>query len=146
MAEPVAPPFEDQLAIREVFARYAWAYDCRDFEAVGRLFTADGVMVAAGRDRRTGRQEIVSWLRQHVVENHLDKVMQHHVQHLVLDGNADRCRAWSYWMVPARIQGGGCVVGAFGWYEDELVKQADRWYFQRRAFHDGMPDGLPWEG
>ncbi len=130
-----APPLEDQLAIRELFARYAWAYDCRDFEAVRRTFVADGVMIAAGRDRRKGRDEIVSWLRKHIEAHHLDKVMQHHVQHLVLDGDVAMCRAWSYWLVPVHIIGGGCLVGSFGWYEDELVKQDGQWLFSQRAFY-----------
>lgn len=139
-----APPLEDQLAIRELFARYAWAYDCRDFEAVGEAFVANGVMIAAGRDRREGRDEIVRWLREHIAANHHDKIMQHHVHHLVLNGGVDRCQAWSYWMVPARVIGSGCVVGSFGWYEDELVKEGGQWRFSQRAFYDDMPKALPW--
>lgn len=139
------PPLDDQMAIRDLFARYAWAYDCRDFEAVSQTFVTNGLMVVSGIDRCEGREEIARQFRKYLEQNHADKTMQHHIQHLVLDGNSEFCRAWSYWTVPVHISDGGCHVGALGWYEDELVKEQGQWLFRQRLIHDGMPTALPWE-
>lgn len=138
------PPIEEQLGIQQLFARYAWAYDCRDFDAIGETFEDDGVIVMSGTERAEGREGIARWFRDYVEKTHPGKTMQHHIQHLVLDGNAEFCRAWSYWMVPVQIPGQGCLVGAVGWYEDELVRVRGQWLFRQRLIHDGMPDALPW--
>jgi hypothetical protein len=136
---------EDRLEIRDLFAHYAWAYDCRDFAAVGETFVPDGVLIAEGRDRSEGRAAIAEGMRRHIDAHHLDKVMQHHIDHLLLEGDGSECRAYSYWMVPVRIIGGGCIVGSLGWYEDVLVKSAGRWFFKQRVFRSDMPKALPWK-
>jgi hypothetical protein len=133
------------MEIRALLSRYAWAYDCRDFAAVSETFVPEGVLIAEGRDRSEGRAAIAEGMRAHIEARHLNKVMQHHVDHLLLDGDGGKCRAYSYWMVPARIIGGGCIVGAFGWYEDDLVKVDGRWLFKQRVFRSDMPTALPWK-
>ena len=56
------PPVEDELAIRELYARYSWALDTGDTDGYCALFTPDALATeetASGElEERRGREEI----------------------------------------------------------------------------------------
>ncbi len=136
--------WEDHQGIQELFSDYAWAYDSRDFVAMSETFAPGGVMYIAG-ESYTGRPLIAHFVETHVLERHLDKVMQHHVTHLKVFADGDDYRAYSYWMVSGQLLAdGSAFVGALGWYEDVITKSDGRWFFKQRRLLDGMPKGLPW--
>ncbi len=136
---------DDKEAVRELFSRYAWGYDCRDYEAVGETFLPDGVLIGP-EGPLSGRAAIQAWMHAHVQEHHADKVMQHHIDHLLIEGDETRCRAQSYWTVIVHYGDGSCGVGSLGWYDDTLVKLDGQWFFEERRFNLDMPDRAPWRG
>ena len=137
--------WEDYQGIQLLISDYAWAYDCRDFVAMSETFVPDGVMHIGG-GAYEGRALIAHFVETHVQEQHLDKVMQHHIAHLKVFADGDDFRAYSYWMVPGQMLADrSAFVGALGWYQDVITKTDGRWLFKERRMHDGMPQGLPWD-
>jgi hypothetical protein len=100
------PPVEDELAIRELYARYSWALDTGDTDGYCALFTADAEATeetSSGElEVRKGRGEI----RKLVLKFHERQDFpghQHQMDQLIFEpdpkGRADhlqvRCYAWA---------------------------------------------------
>ena len=138
---------QDRVDISDLLAKYVWAYDCRQYEEVGKVFLPDGILESPGRFRVKGRKEIVEWLREHVESKHSTKVMQHVISHSRYFTVGDEIRVYSYWMVPARedVSKPECVIGNFGWSEDTVVKKEGAWLIKKRYFTTGVPKSFPWE-
>jgi len=62
-------------------------------------------------------------------------MMKHCVMNEIIKVNGDQATAKSY-IVVVRSKGEGALVnGLAGRYEDQLVKQGDRWLFKNRKVH-----------
>jgi uncharacterized protein (TIGR02246 family) len=61
MAAPLTA--KDRLGIFDLFARYAWAYDCGDAEAYAETFTEDGVLADENDLRAVGRPAIAEAIK-----------------------------------------------------------------------------------
>lgn len=135
---------EDRLDIFDLFARYAWAYDCGDADAYAAVFTADGLLADEGELHAEGRPAIRA-----AIATFFDlrgaNVWQHHNAHLRMSGDGSACTVWSYWAVLERRHAdGGYGVGSLGYYLSRCVKQDGAWYFSERRFFMDMPKALPW--
>jgi uncharacterized protein (TIGR02246 family) len=135
---------EDRLDIFDLFARYAWAYDCGDAEAYAAVFTPDGILADQKDLRAVGRpaiREAVGTFFQQRGSN----VWQHHNNHLRMQGGGRACRVWSYWSVMEhRHADGGYGVRSLGYYLSDCVKQHGTWFFSGRTFYMDMPPVVPW--
>lgn len=135
---------EDRLDIFDLFARYAWAYDCGDAEAYAAVFTPDGVLADQKDLHAVGRDAIREAIK--VYFGHRgNNVWQHHNNQLRMQGDGRSCRVWSYWTVMEhRHADGGYGVGSLGYYLSDCVKEHGTWYFKERTFYMDMPPKVPW--
>jgi hypothetical protein len=141
---PTGMSAEDRLDIFDLFARYAWAYDCSDAEAYAETFASDGVL-RGNQLLVTGRPAIRDAIKA-FFEMRGTSLWQHHNDHLRMSGSATECTVWSYWAVleHQRIDD-RYGIGQLGHYFSRCVKLEGRWYFKERAFFLDLTDGLPWK-
>ncbi len=133
---------DDRLDILDLFARYAWAYDCGDAEAYAATFTQDAVLSDELGFRADGREAIRKGIVTYF-ELRGASVWQHHNDHLRIEGDGSSCVVHSYWAVIEHRVDGGFGVGSLGWYVSHCVKTAEGWRFVSRRFNYDMPKGLP---
>jgi uncharacterized protein (TIGR02246 family) len=143
MSQPLSA--EDRLAILDLFARYAWAYDCGDAQAYADTFTPDGVLADENDLRAVGRPAIAEAIRTFFDMRGGD-VWQHHNDHLRIQGDADQCTVHSYWAVLThRRTDDGYGVSSLGWYVSRCRKIDGVWLLAERTFYMDMPKNLPYE-
>lgn len=135
---------EDRLAILDLFAEYAWAYDVGDAEAYADTFTSDGILADDAGLRAEGRAAIIEVVR-YFFDIRGTNIWQHQNDHLRMFGDFHRCTVFSYWAVLEQSRETGLrQIVSLGWYESECVKVTGIWRFASRTFHSGMPPSLPW--
>ena len=137
---------EDLLDLQDLHARYAWALDTGDAQGVADLFAPDAVMMGTNGAVHNGRSAIAAYCRS-VVENPVYKGSQHHVGHPMIQGDATKAAGRLYWNVlRADQKTGDTKVHMLGYYQDEYVKQGDRWFFTKREIHPWREGEIPWVG
>ena len=134
---------EDRLDIFDLFARYAWAYDCGDADAYAGVFTEDGLLADQGDLHAVGRTAIREAIKT-FFEMRGDSAWQHHNAHLRMQGDGKDCVVHSYWAVLEHRPDGGFGVGSLGWYRSVCVRQEAGWFLRERTFYMDMPKALPW--
>jgi len=128
----------DELAIRDLVARYADAVVRRDESAWGDTWAEKGEWTVMGRTA-TGREQVVElW---NTLMATLPFVIQlPHSAMLSIDGD----RATGRWYITEHGQrADGAGMQMFGVYHDEYGKEDGRWRFIRRRFdplYAGAPD------
>ena len=128
----------DELAIRELVARYAATVGCGDLEAWSRTWAEDGEWEVLGQTSR-GREAVTNRLGE--LLGGLEFVVQI-ASGGVLDILDDT--ATGYWQITehGRFSGGGPLL-TLGVYRDQYVRAEGDWFFARRGFHSiyvGPPD------
>jgi hypothetical protein len=125
---------EDRFAIQDLVARYAWALDTGDVDALVACFVPDGLVIEdvfEEADRWQGRDGLRR-LGEHyrAVPNFPGR--QHHVSQLLVEGSGERRSARSFAYV-TECRGEPPYVTRFaGYYEDQLVKVDGTWLFSER--------------
>jgi hypothetical protein len=111
---------DDRAAIRELIASYALALDAGDIDGCVQLFAADAEFLAYGRSF-AGHDGIGKMLRDAPRGLHLTGVSYIEVRHDTASARSQVLfvRAGSLQLRPAL-------------YDDELVRIAEHWRFQRR--------------
>jgi hypothetical protein len=129
---------EDQLAIRDVIARYAWALDTGDVEGFVACFCRDGVLiwdVFATPDRWEGHEAL-----RHFATFFRDQPSsagrQHHVSNIVITPSEGRARARSYAAVALRQGDGPHLLSVMGYYEDLFRREDGEWRLAERVIRD----------
>ncbi|GAA4431077.1 hypothetical protein GCM10023169_35250 [Georgenia halophila] len=118
---------EDRYAIRELYARYAWARSTADVEAFVELFTPGATVRDEGEqfDGAEGvRTYIDSWVRRRGSAGQQYWIMQQ-----VLEGDAHSCSVRAFLMTPMLNPIGtpSMVYYRFGHLADRLVKDGRTW-------------------
>jgi uncharacterized protein (TIGR02246 family) len=117
----------DHLAIRELTARYNRAFDDVDSEAWADTFTPDGVMEYSGGPPISGRDALIEMSRK------TGYGFVHITTDPIIEVDGDRATQSCTLIVANRSKAGDPVAIAMtGRYEDELVRTADGWRFERR--------------
>jgi ketosteroid isomerase-like protein len=135
---------EDLEQIRQLFIDYKHVLDGKDFSGYASLFAEDGEFVAIAGGAR-GRAEIEAMVAAMPGTDLLAAEVGDDF-HLVLNpqiqldaGDPDRARAQSTWAYVVKGDDGGPVLAKLGHYDDELVREDDRWRFLRRAAPMDIP-------
>jgi uncharacterized protein (TIGR02246 family) len=128
----------DELALRELVARYADAVCRRDAAAWGATWAADGEWQIMGQTAQ-GRDEIVALWERFMAG--IPQVIQIPHEGLI---EIDGARASLRWYVTeqGKLADGSALVMT-GIYLDECVKEDEVWLFAKRVFHSlysGPPD------
>jgi hypothetical protein len=127
----------DRMEIQELVARYCWAIDTRDGEALAATFTPDGVF--DGGRRFEGREQLIGFGRgDHVAPNRPETAAQHWVTNMVFAGHDGGATVRSYFVRHSIVDGAPALTRV-GYYIDELVKSAGQWLFKSRQYRDWPP-------
>ena len=134
---------EDRLDIFDLFARYAWAYDCGDAQAYAGVFTDDGLLSDQGALHAVGRKAIAQAIQVFFDQRGVN-AWQHHNDHLRIEGAGEACTVHSYWLLAEfNRQSSEHLLRAMGWYVTHCRKVDGRWLIAERVFHFETPQGLP---
>ena len=123
---------EDQLAIRDLAARYNHAIDSGDGGAYAATFVEDGVLDAGDQLVVEGRDALHDFA---VAFAGSTRAPRHVATNLVVDGDGDRAELRAYVQLftlvgdPPRQE-----VAASGTYADTLARVDGSWRFVRRTF------------
>ena len=134
--------YEDRSEILDLIARYGQYFDSGNGEAYASLFTEDGELNYPGeqvngpRGSVKGRKSLSDFAAGVGQRRGLKKVGIHHLGNTILVKVApDRMRARTP-VLTGELDATRTYAAAFngyGVYEDDLVKTADGWRFQKRT-------------
>jgi ketosteroid isomerase-like protein len=130
-----AIPVADRLAIHELLARYAWALDTGDLDALVACFTPDAVVIEQvfeDPDRWEGHVGIRR-LGQHYFSAPGFPGRQHHVTQVLIDGDDSLARVRAFTFVTECRGEPPFVLRFAGYYEDQVVKRHGEWLFTQRV-------------
>ncbi len=134
----------DRLEIQDLFARYSFAIDERDWNALDAIFTPDAKIDYSETGGATGTYpEIKAWL-----PGALERfpMFQHMVATTKLDIAGDEARSRTILFNPMthRAADGAEQVFFIGlWYRDRLVRTADGWRIAERYEDMGWTHNVP---
>lgn len=121
----------DELAIRQLVARYADAVNRRDETLWASTWDEAGVWMLPGREV-SGREAVVDLWR--AAMGGFEFVAQ-----LIYQGTIEinENRATGRWYLSEHLRPAGTDAGRFtiGTYADEYVRHGDEWFFARRQYH-----------
>jgi hypothetical protein len=124
----------DRIAIHELLARYAWALDTGDVEALVACFTPDAVMIEEvfeEPDRWVGHAGIRR-LAEHYFGVPDFPGRQHHVSQVLCEGDSRACTVRSFAFVTECRGEPPYVLRFAGHYLDRVVKTGGTWRFRER--------------
>lgn len=134
----------DRLEIQDLFARYSFAIDERDWDALDTVFTPDAVIDFSETGGAKGSvAEIKRWLP--VAMERFSK-FQHMVAttKLMLDGDRATSRTILFNPMVHRAQNGSEQIFFIGlWYRDGLVRTAEGWRIAERYEEMGYAHNVP---
>lgn len=134
----------DRIEIQDLFARYSFAIDEREWDALDGVFTPDAKIDYTETGGAKGTlAEIKEWL-----PTALERfpTFQHMVAttKLMLDGNRATSRTILFNPMTFRPEGGPDQVFFIGlWYRDQLVRTADGWRIAERHEEMGWSHNVP---
>ncbi|OYW87441.1 MAG: hypothetical protein B7Z20_05125 [Sphingobium sp. 32-64-5] len=130
-------PADDRLDIIELMARYAWAYDTSNADALAATFTPDGVLEVTGKPMVTDRSGFPAFLAVAAGLRKGREGWQHLTDHHVFaDYDGRHCTVYSYYLVPeSDATGGDVTLRAMGYYVSHCVRTEEGWLFARREVH-----------
>src|SRR5437016_14685290 len=96
---------QDRLDILDLYARQAWALDTGDVEAYVASFADDALLDLAQQHR--GHQAIRRFAEDFRAKDVGVPGSQHHIDQVVMDGDADRCSVRAYVIRTYRMPGRG---------------------------------------
>ncbi|MDE2437196.1 MAG: nuclear transport factor 2 family protein [Sphingomonadales bacterium] len=123
----------DRIEIQDLFARYSFAIDERDWDALDRVFTPDACIDYSEAGGATGHYpEIKAWLPVALARF---PMFQHMVATTRLDITGDEARSRTILFNPMVHRGDAGEEQVFFiglWYRDRLVRTADGWRIAER--------------
>ena len=133
---------EDRLVIQELYARYCWAMDTGDPDALVATYTPTGVFSPPTNLVVIGHDALRKWAIGRAAFRLTEATTngQHWNANLVLEGDGQSARGRCYFMrIMHTREPMSVVFDASGWYEDELRKVDGAWKFQSRNGTRNMP-------
>jgi ketosteroid isomerase-like protein len=128
----------DELAIREVIARYAWALDTGDVDGFVACFCRDGVLVwdAFEEPERWQGAEALRHFASFFRSLPTSAGRQHHVSNTIVTPLGDGARSRSYVAVAVRQGEGPHLLSVMGYYEDWFRREDGHWRLAERVIRD----------
>jgi hypothetical protein len=140
--EFMATVLEEKDAIHETIANYCFYLDGGEFDKWVDMFTDDGVLDAEPLGVTKGKDALLAFTK-NFYQSKGSPMGKHCVMNESIKVTGNEATAKSYFIViRSKGEGGlGVVNSAAGHYEDQLVKQGDRWLFKKRKLRiDLMED------
>jgi hypothetical protein len=126
---------EDQMAIEQLLHRYCHVLDRGTVDEIVALFHRDAVLLPAYESdaRHVGRDAVRAWYTNY------DRTLRANVHHLrhkiacpVIEISGNTATSVCYLDADAIPTGSDESIVLVGRYDDELVKEAGRWWFKER--------------
>lgn len=134
----------DRLEIQDLFARYSFAIDERDWDALDGIFTPDAQIDYSETGGAKGTYpKIRAWLP---VALERFPTFQHMVATTKLDIAGDEARSRTILFNPMTHRSGDGAEQVFFiglWYRDRLVRTADGWRIAERYEEMGWTHNVP---
>jgi 3-phenylpropionate/cinnamic acid dioxygenase small subunit len=134
----------DRLEIQDLFARYSFAIDERDWDALDGIFTPDARIDYTETGGAKGSyRDIKAWLPRALEQF---PVFQHMVAttKLTLDGDEAASRTILFNPMVHRNEAGEDTTFFIGlWYRDKLVRTSDGWRIAERYEEMGYTHNVP---
>jgi ketosteroid isomerase-like protein len=123
---------EDRLDIIERLARYAWALDTGDVEALVANFTDDAVvkMMSSDWQGRDGVRKFAERFR----DDPTFPGRMHHISQTIIEGDGDQASVRSYGVITHRMPNGVNFICWQGYYSDTVVRQQGKWLIKSRHY------------
>lgn len=132
---------EAREAIRELIFAYGDSLDRRDFVAFSELFHRDRGTWVGGFGQATGRDAIFALMDEYL--GHAGEPIEptsHHVfSNIRISVEADRAEATTKWTFVVPAADGGPEWVYLGHYQDQFIREGQRWYFLRREAFTDIP-------
>ena len=122
---------EDRLAIADLFARYMWAIDTGDVDALVSCFTEDGTLQSPALGRSSGRDEIRAFAQRFAEYRRRGSQLRHVISNLLVEMDGPRASARCYLLVYLTRDGQRRLLGP-GRYDCSLRKEEGAWRFADR--------------
>ena len=123
-----------RLEIQELLARYCHTLDAREWDQFAGLFTKDAeVDYSQFEGPRGGVAVLVPFLQtvMSAMESTLHAISTISIQ---LRGDVADVRCCAHvTLVPKVAQGDGLITNVGLWYQDEVVKEGERWLIRKRT-------------
>lgn len=134
-------PTTDEHAVAKLAARYCWALDTGEYEALREVFTEDAFALLGGTEC-FGVDAIIE--RVSTALGHLD-ASQHLVGSHVVDVDSDTATHRCYLQAQHVLRGteGGDLWMVAGQYEDRAVRTSDGWRIEHRVLTRIWTSGNP---
>jgi len=148
-AETGHPSAAGQYGLQQLFARYAWSYDCNDEELFLSLFLPDAVVVAypERNELYKGREAIGGWFR--FLAGMRDKEgndWQHDAYNHYIVGDDKGCIVYSYATHFFSNRGTKELgVRSAAYLVSECVNVGGAWYFRRFSVNHWDRGQVPWK-
>lgn len=135
----------DRAQIEDLQARYLFAFDWHDADTYASTFTEDGILDFAGgvlQGREAIRNDIAEFgemlrRRNEALEPERPARLRHYISNVIIKIDGDTATSRSYWWEFNNDQRERTpYVGAYGHYEDELVKVDGQWLFSKRKIYN----------
>lgn len=129
---------EDQLAIRETIARYAWALDTGDVDGFVGCFCRNGVLIwdAFEEPERWEGAEALRHFAAFFRSLPSSAGRQHHVTNTLIEWCEGGACSRSYVAVALRQGDGPHLLNVMGFYEDVFRREDGRWRIVERVIRD----------
>ena len=136
----------DEVAIQQLLNRYCHELDRGDIAAVVEMFSDDAVLLPEyeGSGEHVGRAAIAAWYtRYRAATSQAVRGLRHKISTAMIQVDGDRATAVCYLDADAvdRTSGRRSLTG--GRYEDELIRQGDRWRIRQRRIIIDYASTLP---
>jgi hypothetical protein len=128
----------DQLEIRDVVSRYAWALDTGDVDGFVACFCRDGALVwdAFEAPERWVGADALRHFAEFFRSLPSSAGRQHHVTNTVINATDGGACARSYVAVALRQGDGPHALHVMGYYEDAFRRQDGQWRLAERVIRD----------
>ena len=132
MAGPLT--VEDRFAIQDLVARYAWALDTGDIDALIACFTPDARVVEEVFDDPDiwEGHDGIRGISEHYRNATNFPGRQHHTSQLQVWGDTEACSARSFAFVTECHGEPPYLLRFTGYYEDKIVRLDGQWLFKER--------------
>jgi SnoaL-like domain len=121
----------DELAIRELAARYSDAVNRGASVDMTHTYANGGVLDAFGAAPIVGHEQLLATFAK-VVADHQWVFQMTHSGIVVVDGDSAKCR---WWVSENALRKGGGGTVFLGSYEDDVVRTASGWRYSRRQLN-----------
>ncbi len=128
----------DQLAIRDVIARYAWALDTGDVDGFVACFCTDGLLVwdAFEEPDRWRGHDALRHFAGFFRDLPTSAGRQHYVSNTLIKPSQGGAQAKSYAAVALRQGDGPHLLNVMGYYEDCFRRENGEWRIAERIIRD----------